>query len=143
MPAPRYHRDRGRLHVAAYHGPSIQADRRRRGHRMGWTIVLARRLQRSIRLCVWAAGAVPSRFWSYGYDDVLDGMFVTAAVPERASPAVRAARRKWPRTCDDSAQEMIPSWQRHVRTAILAKSMRLSERLRARLQLTPGAEHGA
>jgi len=72
------------------------------------------------------------RFWSYGYDDLLDGMFVTASIPDERPWGPRAATRV---AETGSAQPTTPWQSKCGQTAPQIEA--LVERIRTRLQTAP------
>ncbi len=77
-----------------------------------------------------AGGA--ERFWSYGYGDLLDGMFVTASIPYERPRGPRAATR----VAETSGTQQTTPWQSMCgQTAPQIEA--LVERIRTRLQATP------
>ena len=75
------------------------------------------------------------RFWSYGYGDVLDGMFVTAAIPNDRSRRPRVSTRI-AENSSGGVEKTMPGWS-GMCAQPSSRIDALVERLRTRLQPNP------
>lgn len=129
----RHHRDRGPS-VSRRAATDIQLDRR--GVATGWAGPLFwPNASSDLFDYVFGQSGGADRFWSYGYDEVLNGMFVTAGVPNERLFRTRGAAQ----LADNgsgAAQKTAPIWQGMCGQPP-SQVNALVERIRTKLQPTP------